>query len=386
MPHIPPDDTISLGELLAAVAAYGYSVSPRQAKRLREEGMLRCLGQDHPVGRRGSRSRYLASEVDQLVLVMRVGATERRFDERRILVAWHGGWVEPDALRGSLVAILDAVSGAVRDTTRNSEDPGHAAELLTSGPPKGRSFATTRLMRQRLRGDSLALQRVMYSFALMAIGGEVAWSEHDPFSSEESLESLVERATATDRAREDEVFRGKELAPSAAPAQDTLEKLRTAGLFEIKDLAGCLRDASRDAIQQAFKDAHTMIDMALPAEAIEASRGEDVGGLGSLRALSLDGVDALSVAVLVRNMLLMRPIVPDGAFEGLDAAIEGARGPMTAFLEIRRALPEHADVLGLDLQQSLSELPDHEASQIQHRIQKLLDSRPDLRALGLVDK
>jgi hypothetical protein len=356
-------------------------VSLRQAKRLREEGMLRCLGQDHPTGSRGSRSRYLASEVDQLALVMRVGAAERRFDERRVLVAWHGGWVEPDALRRSLVALFDAVSASVRDAIRDSEDPGHAAELLVGGARKERSSATTRLMRERLQGDSRALQRVMYAFALMAAGGDVAWYEHDPSSSEASLASLVERATAVDRARNDPVFRGKRLAASAPPAQETLEELRAAGLFAIEDLAGCLRGASESTIRQAFIDAHAMAGMALPAEAIEASSEPDIGGLASLRAIDPGQGDALAVALLVRNTLLMRPIVPPAAFDDLAAAVSGARGPLTAFKEIRRAFPEHAEVLTLDLEQRLAELPDHEASQIRRRVLELLDSRPDLRAL-----
>jgi hypothetical protein len=225
-------------------------------------------------------------------------------------VAWHGGWVDADALRGSLVAVLDSVSASVRDTIRDSEDPGHAAELLIGDPRKDRSSAATQLIRERLQGDSRALRRVMYAFALMAVGGDVAWSEHDPSSREEPLASVVERATATDRARKDPVFRGKRLAASAPPTEDTLEELHKAGLLEVEDLAGSLRHASRSTIDQAFKDAHTMAGMALPAAAIEASSEEDIGGLGSLRAINPDGRDALAIAVLVRNTLLMRPNVP----------------------------------------------------------------------------
>jgi hypothetical protein len=375
-----PDKAISLNELLAGAEARGYPASARQAKRLREEGLLRCLGQDHPVGRRGSRSSYAASEADQLALVMRIGQCERRFDQRRVLVAWHGGWVEPDALRRSLVAVLDMVSARARATTRDSDDPAHAAELLLRAPGKDQSSATTKLIRQRLNNPR-ELQRVMYAFALMAVGGEIAWTEHDPHSNEEPLASIVERATAANRARDDVVYRDKKLAPDAAPAQDIFEELHAAGLFEIEDLAECMRDASDDAIQQAFADARTMTGMDLTAEAIEASTEEDVGGLGSVRALAADGGDASHVAVLVRNMLLMRPIVPDGAFEGLQTAIDGARGPMTAFLEIRRELPEYADMISLDLQAKLAELPEHEAAEIQQKILALLDARPDLRAL-----
>lgn len=375
-----PDDTILLAELLSAVAARGYAVSARQAKRLREEGLLRCMRQDYQAGVRGSRSLYLASEIDQLELVMRVGAQERRFDERRVLVAWQGGWVEPTALRASLAKVLDAVSVQVKAITRDSEDPGHAAELLTAGVRKDRSLATTRLMRARLKGNSRALQRVMYAFALLAVGGEVAWSENDPNSTEEPLARIVERATAVDRARSEPVFRDKSLAPSAPPVQVTFDELRTAGLFDIENLARSIQEAGDEALQQALKDAHTLADMALPAEAVEASSGEDAGGLGSVRALVADGLDALSVAILVRNALLMRPIVPDGAFEGLGDAIDGARQPMKAFLEIRRALPEHAGNLTLDLQQRLTELPDAEAEEIQQKLRDLLASNPDLLA------
>jgi hypothetical protein len=279
-----------------------------------------------------------------------------------------------------LVALLDAFSARARDKTRDSEDPGQAAELLICAPGKDGSPGT-RLMRQRLGGDSRELQRVMYAFALMAVGGEVAWSEHDPASKEQPLASIMERATATDRAREDAVYRGRALAPEAAPAQETLEEMRATGMFEIEDLAGCLWDVGDDAVQQAFNDAHTMTGMALPVEAIEASTEEDVGGLGSVRALASAGSDALGIAVVVRMMLLMRPIVPDGAFEGLQTAIDGARGPMTAFLEIRKELPEHADVIGLDPQAKLAELPDEEAAEVRRKIRALLDARPDLRAL-----
>jgi hypothetical protein len=44
-------------------------------------------------------------------------------------------------------------------------------------------------------------------------------------------------------------------------------------------------------------------------------------------------------------------------------------------------LPEHADVLSLDLDERLAEMADHEASEIRRRLREVLDSRPDIRAL-----
>jgi len=159
MPPQRPDDTLSLGELLAAAAARGAPTTARQAKRLREEGLLRCIDQRHPKGSRGSSSRYAASEVDQLVLVQELGRRERRFDERRVLVAWYGGWVEPEALRDSLVRILDAVSARVGRATEGIEDPAEAADQLTRvDRSKRKPSEAVQLMRHRLDGDATALQ------------------------------------------------------------------------------------------------------------------------------------------------------------------------------------------------------------------------------------
>jgi hypothetical protein len=375
------EDTISLAELLAAVAARDHHASPRQAKRLREAGLLRCVGQDHPVGLRGSRSRYLRSEIDQLELVLRIGAKERRLDERRVLVAWHGGWVDPDALGASLAALLEKISNAAKFATVGSEDAGHAAELLTRGPRKTQSSPTTKLIRNRLGGDPHALDRVMYAFALMAVDGEVQWSEHDPDSTEEPLASVMERATAADRARDDAVFGGKRLAPSAPPAADTLDELQAAGLFKLHELSGCLRDVSDALIRQAFEDAHTIADMALMAEAIGASDEVDIGGLASLLALAPDEYSALEISVLVRNALLMRPLVPPQAFEELHAAVAAARGPMTALLEMRKVMPNDSALFGPELQTRLAELPESHASRIKKKMSDVLDSRPELRAM-----
>jgi len=374
-------DTISLAELLAAVAARGWQASPRQAKRLREEGLLTCVGQDHPAGLQGSRSHYLPSEIDQLALVLRLGTRERRFDERRVLVAWHGGRVDPDALRASLVTLLEKASNAAKSATVDSEDPGHAAELLIQGPRKTQASPMTKLIRERLGGNQHAIQRVMYTFALMAVDGEVHWSEHDPDSTEEPLTSVIERATATERARDDAVFGDRRLAPSAPPAADTLTELQAAGLFKLHDLSGCMQDASDTAIRQAFEDAHTIADMGLVAEAIGASADDDIGGLGSLLALAPDEYNALETALFVRNALLMRPLVPPQAFDQLHAAIKAARGPMTVFLEMRKAMPDDAAVLNLDLQARLAELPKSQTSRIKRKIGEILDSRPELRAM-----
>jgi hypothetical protein len=312
---------------------------------------------------------------------MRVGALDRRFDQRRILVAWHGGWVEPTTLRASLESVLDRVSKKVRDAIVGIDDPGEASDLLLREEREDASPASTKLLRQRLGGSSRLLQSVMFAFAVLGLGGEVEWQDHNLESTEQPLELVMERATAADRMRAEPLFNGRPLLPNVGSAKDTIAELVDIGMLNVRNLADPLRSASTAEITQGFRDAHTIADMALFAEAVEASHSPDVGGLGSARLFAPETVDAFVVATLVRATLLMRPAVPDGAFEQTAAALNTARGPMTVFLELRRALPTHSDVLGLDYAKRLAQLPEAEAAQIQSEVKAFLDSRPDLLAM-----
>ncbi len=60
-------------------------------------------------------SLYPAWAVDQVQLVHKLGLRERRFGQRRILVRWHEGWVDPSKLRESLTGILAGVSSKVNN-------------------------------------------------------------------------------------------------------------------------------------------------------------------------------------------------------------------------------------------------------------------------------
>jgi hypothetical protein len=378
-PHTEP--TLTLGELLARVEARGYSVSTHQAKRLRREGLLRCLGQAHPMGTRGSASRYPASEIDQLVLVMGAAGKDKRFDQRRILVAWRGGWVEPAALQGSLANVLDRVSAKIRARTADIDDPGAAADLLLREERDGRVPASTKLMRNRLGGSRKQMAAVMFGLAVLALGGEADWEDHDPASTEEPLELVMERATAVDRMRTEPLFNGRALIPGAASARETITEMASNGLLDVRDLACAFRDLTPAEIAQGFRDAHTVAELALFAEAVEASNSPDAGGLGSARLFEPGSLDATTIATLVRAALLMRRAVPDAAFERTAAALETARGPISGFLELRRALPQHVDVMRLDFDEQLKAVPEPRASEVRRDVSDLLASRPDLHRL-----
>ena len=113
----PDDHPLTLDELRAALGLRGIELSDSQLKRLRREGLLLVDEQRHRPGLHGSESLYPAWTVDQLELVERLARGERRFAQLRVLVRWHGGWVE--MFFG--VAVV-AVRAILSDTDRNVAD------------------------------------------------------------------------------------------------------------------------------------------------------------------------------------------------------------------------------------------------------------------------
>jgi hypothetical protein len=289
--------------------------------------------------------------------------------------------VESSVLHASLERILEQFSAKVRDAIALVDDPGDAADLLLRQEREDSSPASTKLLRQRLDGSWRLLRSVTFAFAVLALRGEVDWQDHDPAATEEPLERVVERATAVDRMRAEPLINGRALLPQAGSAKETIAELAASSMFDVRDLPGPVRAADTAAIAQGFRDAHTIADMALFAEAMESSHSPDVAGLGGARLFAPDTVDAFTIATLARATLLMRRAVPDAAFNETAAALTAARGPLTVFLELRRALPAHSDVLRLDYAQRIARLSENEATQIQNDVKTFLDSRPDLRAI-----
>jgi hypothetical protein len=120
----------------------------------------------------------------------------------------------------------------------------------------------------------------MFAFAVMALGGEIDWQDHNPESTEESLEDVMERATAVDRIRAEPLINGRALLPEADNAKQTITDLVAAGMFDVRNLASPVRSADSEMIVQGFQDVHTIAELALFAEAVEASRGPDARRFG----------------------------------------------------------------------------------------------------------
>jgi hypothetical protein len=115
-------------------------------------------------------------------------------------LAWHGGWVEPDALRASLVGFFETFSAKLREMAGGADaepDVDQLAKLFAETSGRSR---LSRLMRGRLRNRS-GNESVGYVIATLGLGGPLEWHNHDPNSPEPSLIEVMEEATGIARAR-----------------------------------------------------------------------------------------------------------------------------------------------------------------------------------------
>jgi len=376
-----PDELLTLSEVRGGLASHGVALSDRRLKRLRAEGLLPCEGQYHPAGVRGSLSLYPAWCPDQLALVERVARKERRFLELRILVRWHGGWVERGALGDSLAGLLERVSTKARQLASGPGDEGDQADRLARAMSRspGRS-GPSRLMRTRLGGAGFATERAAYAFSALVTRAEISWDNHDPADSVEPLHVVFDRATGIDRARADEIAGSGPLLGAEESTQEIVGELQRAGCFDLLDLGRAFRDADDSAIDRAFADAHRLAGLAPGLAAIQQVAGEDMAGLGSLTELIDDDPDAWGVAVIVRHCLLLQPLVSEDALETIAHAVEEALPAIDATLQIRRGLPSYAEFLGVDGAARLAALPDTERARITGNIRAFVAADPQLAA------
>jgi hypothetical protein len=309
------DALLTEAQLLAQVERSGYAVTPHRLKRLRAVGLMPRPAVRHGVVR-GSRSFYPGWAADQLVAVCRVQKRERRFDELRVLVWWEGDWVDPSALREAMSELLAPLA---RELAQYAElDPYDAADELSSELAGGRSrSATGSLLRSRVR-DAEDRRSMMSTIALLVFGGDPAWDIGPAADDrEESLGALFERASGIDRARDDEISDDGPWLLAHDEVADMLEPLRDAGFFDMIEPGRVLGDASDIALEQAREDVRFIMQpLGIVARVIEAQRGMDIGGLGSLRALADDATDPAWLVWLVRSLLIIRQVVGD---EHLDA-------------------------------------------------------------------
>lgn len=381
MSNCDSERLLTLAELRASLELRGLEFSESQLKRLRREGLLQLAGQLHRPGVRGSESLYPASAVDQLEMVARLEPKERRFAQLRVLTRWHGGWVRADKLRASLIGLLEAMSVQARRLTANTVEESDRADRLVEAMTQrpGRS-GVSRLMRRRLNNVSDDIQRTAYAFAALSMREELEWENHDPNDPTEPLLGVFERASGFDRARRDDISEEGPLLRERESTQEIIAELQQAGLFDILDLGAAFAAVSDDAIERAFDDAIAFAGLRGTFEAIQSIAGDDVAGLGSVTELAAAD-EAVDLAALVRGLLLLRPLMAEGALEQIvaDAAREGPK--LQAAQELARALPHLVPYLGPRGPQRLEALPPDEHERVTSEVRAYLADHPELVAM-----
>lgn len=314
------DARLTEPQLLAQVERSGCVVTSHRLKRLRAVGLMPRPLVRHG-GVRGSRSFYPAWAADQLVIVCRVQERERRFDELRVLVWWEGGWVESSRLRAAMRELLAPMARELAPYAHL--DPYDAADELSSQLARGRSrSATGKLLRHRLR-NAEDRRSMMSMIALLIFGGDPGWDVGPAGDDrDESLGALFERASGIDRARDDALGDDGPWLLAHDEVAEMLEPLQAAGFFDMIEPRRAIEEASDAALEQAREDVRLIMQpLGMVARAIEAQRGSDIGGLGSLRALADDATDAAWLVWLMRSLLIIRQVLGDERLEAVRAEL-----------------------------------------------------------------
>jgi hypothetical protein len=366
---------LSQAELLAAADCHGAKVSDDQLKRWRKAGLVPRPTVEHVTGTRGSRARYPEWAVEQLVIVDRLHRMIHRLDALRVAVWWEGHWVEPDALRASLIAPLDRLSTKARELTDGAEDPFAAADAIVSATTIERaSSGITSLLRKRLGGNA-DLINLIWTFLSLGFGAPGPWAEDDRTDDPApGFIELLERATGTDRVRLRRTDAGIWI-PSDFDMAKFTEELQRVGAFDIQDMSRPIREASNVALEQARVDAEMFYDrLHAIGQVLEDLRDEEIPWLKALGALA--PTDAADRSNLIRNMLILRTLAGDDSLGQVEALVEREHARFIAIGEIRAALPQHQSILRADIEQRLNELPPTQATKVREDISRFLGEHP----------
>jgi hypothetical protein len=257
-----------------------------------------------------------------------------------------------------------------------TETTDRLAQALVS--ERGQS-EMSQLLRRRLNNVAEDVERTMFAFAALASGSQLEWENHDPNNPAESLLVVFERAWGIDRARQDDIGGQGPLMRERESSQQMVAELQKAGTFDLLNLPAALAAASDEAIDRAFEDAIAFAGLSETFDDIQAIAGHDVAGLASLTGLGRV-LEPIQIALLVRGMLVMRPLMGEGALESIVESAADARPKLHVLAELAQALPQHAPWLHPSAGERLAALPADERDQIIGELRAYLDAHPELAA------
>jgi hypothetical protein len=280
-----------------------------QLKRWRGAGLLPRPRIEHQAGLRGSQSWYPAWAAEQLLAIVRLHRCNHRLGELSTALWWEGRWVDPPMLSKALIAPLERFSREAEKARGGEEDPHEAADIILKAmPDDGKPSELVTLMRGRLtgRGDFINL---MWTFLVIGLGGEAPWEQEDQ-SREDPAPTALElllRSAGIERAVSFAPAERPSWLPADFDPRRFVAELRDAGGFAIEDAARPIRAASNKELAQARTDAVLFSQpLAMIGAVLEDFVGEDVAGLGVLRAIA--PTTGFGRASLIRSMLILRKL------------------------------------------------------------------------------
>ena len=375
--------------MLAAVERAGEKPpTSDQLKRWRRAGLLPRPRLEHRAGLRGSQSLYPAWAAEQLLAIVRRHRSDHRLGELSTALWWEGAWVDPQMLREALILPLTRFSIEAEKARGGESDPHEAADaILKAMPDDGKSSELVALIRRRLtgRGDFINL---MWTFLVIAFGGEAPWEQEDQ-SREDPAPTALElllKSAGIDQAMSMSPSERPSWLPADFDPHRFIADLRGAGGFAIEDAARPIRDASEQALIQARADAVLFSGpLARIGAILEAFVGEDVAGLGLLRAIT--PTSAFGRASLIRTMLILRELTGDEAFCAIGELVESTQARFDAIAELRAALPQHESLLRANYEERLAALEPEHAKQVRRDVVNYLEAHPSVaKAIGAGDR
>lgn len=311
--------------------------------------------------------------------VVRVHRSVHRLGDLCTAVWWEGHWADPDALRRALIAPLERVSDEARAARGGEEDPYEAADVMLATMRDDQApSAALALLRKRLSGRADFMD-LFWTFLVLAVGGQAPWEQEDrsrPDPAPGALR-LLARATGVDRAISDKPMGQGSWLPADFDLPTSIDELRSAGGFEIEDVARPIREASDSELAQAREDALLFSQpLAMIGSVLEGLLGEDIAGFGSLSVLT--PTTPFDRAAMVRNMLILRGLAGEEAFSAIRRLVEQVHVRFAAIAELRAALPQHQAILRLDFAERLAALPPAEAAQAREDVARFLREHPQV--------
>jgi hypothetical protein len=219
---------------------------------------------------------------------------------------------------------------------------------------------------------------------LIALGGEAPWEQEDQSRKDPAptaLELLLKSAGFDQALSASRAERPSWLSADFDPRR-FIADLRDADGFAIEDAARPIREASDEALAQARADAVLFSQpLAMIGSVLEEFVGEDVAGLGVLRAIA--PTTAFGRASLIRTMLILRELTGEEAFCAIAELVDSVHARFAAIAELRAALPQHESLLRVDYEERLAALEPRHAEDVRRDVAAYLHAHPSVaEALG----